>query len=348
MVTAATPPLPYLPRDDRGLRADEWIGLALALLLHIMAGLALWLMRGNDAPPPREQRMEVIFDAPVADTATAPAAPMDEAPAASIAPVLADDSAGEDAPAPPAAAPLPPPLAKPLPRPLPRAVASPIVRPVPQPTARPMPRPAPRPSASPTARPTPRPTPARPTARPTPARPTARPTPRPTARPTAQPTARATARVTPRPNATAGDGRPRRRPDAAGGSQLGDDFLRGVTPEGTGRPAAPVAATPSTQQASTIRTSINGKVLPSWNACSVTGLDVERLRARVAFSLDRQGRVTSVANPAITGITPSNQPQVARFAECAVRAVRSAAPYDHLPVQFYDHWKDYTLNFRKQ
>ncbi len=97
-----------------------------------------------------------------------------------------------------------------------------------------------------------------------------------------------------------------------------------------------------------MRASINAKVLPPWNSCSVTGLDVERLRVRVAFSLDRQGRVTSVGNPAVTGITDSNRPQAARFGECAVRAVRAGAPYTNLPDEFYDHWKNYTLNFRKQ
>jgi hypothetical protein len=84
-----------------------------------------------------------------------------------------------------------------------------------------------------------------------------------------------------------------------------------------------------------------------WNACAVSGVDVEKLRASVHFALARDGQVTSVEPPVVTGRTDSNAPQVTRFGECAVRAIRAAAPFD-LPADSYDFWKNYTLNFRKE
>jgi outer membrane biosynthesis protein TonB len=149
------------------LRADltreEFVGLGVAVVLHV--GLAAVLMLRNDTPAllPTPERIEVSLATDVSLESTAPD-PSAE-PAAAVAPVLTDIPTPEEAAEPP---PVPEPAAEPPPRP----------------TARPTPRP------SPSARPTPRPSPsAQPTARPT-QRPTATPTPRPTtsARPTATPT----------------------------------------------------------------------------------------------------------------------------------------------------------------
>jgi hypothetical protein len=78
----------------------------------------------------------------------------------------------------------------------------------------------------------------------------------------------------------------------------------------------------------------------------VTGLDVNKLKAAVTFSMDQQGRVTSVAEPVMSGINDANRAQAKRFAECAVKAVRVGGPYK-LPVEFYPYWKNYKFNFSK-
>lgn len=129
-----------------------------------------------------------------------------------------------------------------------------------------------------------------------------------------------------------------------GGNRFADAFKEGV-PGGTGE--GQPDAKPSPQQQSAIRVSINQQVLRPWNACSVTGLDVEKLRARVEFSLDRSGQIISIGEPQISGVTASNSPQTRRFGECAVKAIRTAAPY-RLPGEYYDYWKNYRLNFQKQ
>lgn len=144
------------------------------------------------------------------------------------------------------------------------------------------------------------------------------------------------------------DPRQRRRPDApSGASQLGSDFLKGINtgtrPGATGNPAAAL----SDQAKAAIRVTINRKVVPPWNSCSLTGVEIEKLRAKVTFQLDRAGNIVSIATPVLSGQTPANSPQVGRFSECAVRAIRTAAPFN-LPVESHDFWKTYTLNFRKE
>lgn len=129
-----------------------------------------------------------------------------------------------------------------------------------------------------------------------------------------------------------------------GGSSFADAFKDGV-PGGAGK--GNPDAKPSAQQQSAIRVSINQQVLRPWNACSVTGLDVEKLRARVSFSLDRDGSVLAIGEPVLSGLTDSNRPQARRFGECAVRAIRVAGPY-RLPPEFYDYWKTYNLTFDKR
>jgi outer membrane biosynthesis protein TonB len=107
----------------------------------------------------------------------------------------------------------------------------------------------------------------------------------------------------------------------------------------------PPAEAPSAQVQSSWSSSIGAKVRRPWNACTVSGLDAEKLTVSVRFTLDRFGEVASMEEPVVTGITEGNRPQVSRFKECAVRAIRVAAPFDHLPREFYDYWKSRKLNF---
>jgi hypothetical protein len=93
---------------------------------------------------------------------------------------------------------------------------------------------------------------------------------------------------------------------------------------------------------------IGSRVRGPWNSCPVSGLDVQSLRAVVRFSLNRDGSVASIDEPQVTGITASNQPQVRPFRDCAVRAIKLAAPFPGLPPEFYDSWKLRRLTFSKR
>jgi outer membrane biosynthesis protein TonB len=254
--------------------------------------------------------------------------PIPERMTVTIADEVADQSTSPDpnAEAAPDVAPMlgepqpdraPPQIAQPMPPP-PAQIPQARPQPIPQPAVRPVPAPQPRAVQAP---PKPQAPPPKPAAKP--------------AQPTATPAAPA-------------DPRLRRRPDTpSGASRLGSDFLRGIAsgtqPAATGNPASALSA----EAKAAVRVSINARVLPPWNSCPVNGLDIEKLRARVSFQLDRSGNIVSVSPPQISGKTDANAPQVARFSECAVRAVRTAAPFS-LPADSYDFWKSYTLNFSKK
>ena len=157
------------------LTTEEYVGLGVALVLHVALAAAL-ILRDEDKPlrtPP--ERIEVSLATEVSLESTAPD-PTAE-PAAASAPVqdqrISEETVEEPLVTPPVEQPVRPP------------VAQPSARPSPQPTARPTTRPSPR--ATPTTRPS-----ARPSAQPT-ARPSSRPSAAPSARPSAAPTRPATA-----------------------------------------------------------------------------------------------------------------------------------------------------------
>lgn len=136
-------------------------------------------------------------------------------------------------------------------------------------------------------------------------------------------------------------------PARAGASSFDSAFSAGI-PGGTGKAKTPPAAQASAQQVSSWSSSINSKVRGPWNSCPVSGLDVGKLRASVRFTLAPDGRLASIAEPEITGITDANRPQVKPFRDCAVRAIRLAAPFTGLPPEFHEQWKNRKLNFRKE
>lgn len=136
-------------------------------------------------------------------------------------------------------------------------------------------------------------------------------------------------------------------PARAGASSFNDAFSGGI-PGGTGKAKTPPAAQASAQQVSSWSSAIGAKVRGPWNSCPVSGLDVGKLRASVSFTLAPDGRIASIGEPVITGITDANQPQVKPFRECAIRAIRLAAPFTGLPPEFHDQWKNRRLNFRKE
>ena len=65
------------------------------------------------------------------------------------------------------------------------------------------------------------------------------------------------------------------------------------------------------------------------------------------FTLDRNGGILSIEEPILTGITDANQAQVRPFRDCAIRAIKLAAPFTGMPEEFYDQWKSRKLNFTK-
>ncbi|MFM5950354.1 MAG: hypothetical protein ACKOPM_14210 [Novosphingobium sp.] len=193
--------------------------------------------------------------------------------------------------------------------------------PVPQPEAKPEPAPQPKASAAPTPK--------------TPPKPSQQAQKPPSKWPFAPPAKAPPAKVNP--------------PRKAGASILDDNYGKGLQGGSTkGKDLTPPAAVASAQQVSSWSSLIGSKVRGPWNGCPVSGLDVGKLRATVRFTLDPTGRIQSIDPFDVTGVTDANRPQVKPFKDCAVRAIRLAAPFSGLPPEFHDQWKNRRLNFRKE
>ncbi len=190
------------------------------------------------------------------------------------------------------------------------AAADPAERTVPREVPQPAPVAAPRPE--PTRQPrteTPRPRPA--AARPSSSAPT----------PAPAPAVAASAPTTPR--------------ERTGGSRIGADFLEGRS-NSEGRAGSPATAFGASEAAS-LNSAIARQLKPHWQAPS--GVDADQLVTIVRFRLERNGSLQGAPScVSQTGVTPSNTPQKDLHCERAIRAVRTAAPFN-LPDQFYEHWR---------
>lgn len=152
-----------------------------------------------------------------------------------------------------------------------------------------------------------------------------RPSPRQTVSP--RPTPRATEQPRPRPTPTR----------QAGGSRLGDDFLRGVGGSERSNDRGSPAATFGAAEAASLMQAISREIKPHWNAPS--GVDAEMLVTVLSFELNPDGSLKGTPRVVSqSGVTDSNRPQQQLHAERAIRAVQLAAPFD-LPDEFYDKWK---------
>lgn len=135
-------------------------------------------------------------------------------------------------------------------------------------------------------------------------------------------------------------------PRQAGASSFDQAFGAGI-PGGTGKAKTPPGSKASAQVVASWQNSIKAKVGGPWQRCPVSGLEVEKLTAVVTFTLRKDGSVASIDTVSVSGQTASNQAQVRPFKDCAVRAIKLAAPFAGLPADFYDQWKVRELTFRK-
>jgi hypothetical protein len=122
----------------------------------------------------------------------------------------------------------------------------------------------------------------------------------------------------------------------AGGSRLGEDFLKGISAGDRAKAGAP-AATFGPAESASLQQAINRQLKPHWSAPQ--GVDAEKLVTVLAWELNPDGSLAGTPRVVSqSGITDSNRPQAKIHAERAIRAVQLAAPFD-LPPEFYDKWK---------
>lgn len=207
----------------------------------------------------------------------------------------------------------------------PAAALAPVVTEIPEPMV--------QPPVEPLVRPEPEP---RPTAQPTSRRPA--PTPSASRRPTATPSSRPTQRPTTRPTT-----RPSSRPSGGTVRSEFEEFGRGSEPSNdSGTPAATFGAA----ERASLASAITRQLRPHWSAPS--GVDVELLVSRVNWRLNRDGTLNgSPTCRTLSGINESNRPQASVHCERAIRAVRTAAPFN-LPEQFYSRWASLEWDFDRR
>ena len=161
------------------------------------------------------------------------------------------------------------------------------------------------------------------------------PQPVPTSDPVRRPVERTIERPTPRPSPTQRP-EPRQTSQPAGGSRLGDDFLRGAGSGDRSDAGSPAAVAGPAEQAS-IASAMIRQIKPHWSAPQ--GADAELLVTILDWDLNPDGSLRG--RPRLVrqlGINDSNRPQAALHAERAIRAVQLAAPF-RLPEEYYNVWK---------
>ncbi len=141
--------------------------------------------------------------------------------------------------------------------------------------------------------------------------------------------------------------RPARDPRPSGAL---DGIAAGVARDAqrNARAATPPAVQSAAAIRADIRVSINSEVRTPWNACRVSGIDVDQLKTTIVFRLTQSGGLDRMVSVNTAGVNDSNRPQLQRFEECARRAIQLATPFANLPQEHYTYWQTYTLDFEKR
>jgi|SRR5579863_243326 len=124
----------------------------------------------------------------------------------------------------------------------------------------------------------------------------------------------------------------------AGGSRIGNDFLKGVA---GGKPSGKAQAQGAAVIGPEVKSSLSGAIAhqlkPHWEAPQ--GVDADKLVTVLSWDLNPDGSLAGEPRQLRQeGITDSNRPQAARHVEQAIRAVELAAPFK-LPAEYYAAWK---------
>ena len=132
---------------------------------------------------------------------------------------------------------------------------------------------------------------------------------------------------------------------------LSRSFEESINNIGKAPGAGKAVGTPATKTATEVRRSIEvsiyNEVLGPWNACKFSGVDIKALKTIVKFELNRDGTVKKFRSFVTENQNDSNKFQVSRHQECAKLAIERASPFN-LPIENYDFWKDYELEFSKK
>ena len=128
-----------------------------------------------------------------------------------------------------------------------------------------------------------------------------------------------------------------------GASEFDSAFKTGIPQAKVGGTAANAAAPITGAVRNSLQGAVARQLKPKWHGPS--GLDVDKLVTTIDWDLNPDGSLAgSPRFVSQTGVTDANRAQADRHKEQALKAVRTAAPFD-LPAQYYAAWKRLRFTF---
>jgi len=131
---------------------------------------------------------------------------------------------------------------------------------------------------------------------------------------------------------------------------LSKSFEDSISNIGKAPGAGKAVGTPAAKSAAEVRRSVTALLGPQIQrrveACSPTGIELNKIITTVTLSLDTSGKLISVSYGGQTGITDSNRPQADPLKQCILQAVRAASPYSNLDPEYHDVWKSHAMRIK--
>jgi periplasmic protein TonB len=145
--------------------------------------------------------------------------------------------------------------------------------------------------------------------------------------------------------ATSGRGQTPGRPGS-----FSDSFEKSIDGVGKNSGQGKAVGTPAAKTASQIRSavtvSLRNEISPYFKRCAPTGVDVDQILTSVTLNIAANGSLTGVSNIRQSGVNESNSPQAGLHKDCVIKAARAASPFQNLPADSYDLWKNWPMEFK--
>jgi periplasmic protein TonB len=139
-----------------------------------------------------------------------------------------------------------------------------------------------------------------------------------------------------------------RTPAKPGG--FSDSFERAITgasrANGQGKAPGTPATKTSAQVRSAVTVSLRNEISPFFKRCAPSGVDVNEILTRVTLNIGANGALIGVSDIRQSGINDSNRAQAGLHKDCAIKAAKAASPFQNLPVDAYDMWKNWPMDFK--
>ncbi len=114
---------------------------------------------------------------------------------------------------------------------------------------------------------------------------------------------------------------------------------------GTATNAGTTATKTATQVKQAVNVSLKNEITPFFKRCAPSGVDVNLIYTSVTLNISATGTLVGTSNVSQRGVNESNQSQAALHRDCVLKALRAASPYQNLPADAHDVWKNWPMEF---